>query len=358
MPRLLKGLRQRGRSFFFRLRLGGVDQSIPLGQDLDRALTRALEIRRRIEAGLPPTDERHAIFTVRDAVHRWLEDQVSHTRQAAFAAVTRSRCERVLLPFMGRLRLDEVTTGTLYTYRNHLSGRMSRRGRPMSAATIRMHLGDVRAMLNHALTLQVLDRSPIPRRWLPKLPERAPDVLSRDEQAKLVNLPGEHGRVLRLLLGTGLRWGELVRAQAQDIQGGKLVIRRSKSGRVRRVPLPADILAECVGRVGRLSPFRDVVSFNRRVRELSGIERFHSHLCRHTFATEWRQSGGSLAALQAVLEHATIAVTERYGTIGDDLVEREAQRLDQYRASDNAARTAEFDEKRDQKRDKQRERCS
>jgi hypothetical protein len=25
----------------------------------------------------------------------------------------------------------------------------------------------------------------------------------------------------------------------------------------------------------------------------SRIERFHSHLCRHTFATEWREAGGS-----------------------------------------------------------------
>jgi hypothetical protein len=29
----------------------------------------------------------------------------------------------------------------------------------------------------------------------------------------------------------------------------------------------------------------------------------------------------------------TIAVTERYGTVGDDLVEREAQRLVEYRAN-------------------------
>jgi len=92
------------------------------------------------------------------------------------------------------------------------------------------------------------------------------------------------------------------------------------------------VLAECQGRIGRLSPFQDACAFNKRVRRLSGIERFHSHLCRHTFATEWRQAGGSLAALQAVLGHGTIAVTERYGTIGDDLVEREAQRLAQYRA--------------------------
>jgi integrase len=129
----------------------------------------------------------------------------------------------------------------------------------------------------------------------------------------------------------GIRWGELDRAQVEDIQGGKLVIRRSKSGKVRRVPLPAEILAECQGRVGRLSPFYDACSFNKRVREQSGIARFHSHLCRHTFATEWRDAGGSLAALQAVLGHGSIAVTERYGTIGDDLIERESLRLAKYR---------------------------
>jgi hypothetical protein len=43
-------------------------------------------------------------------------------------------------------------------------------------------------------------------------------------------------------------------------------------------------------------------------------------------------SGRLLAALQAVLGYGTIAVTERYGTIGDDLIEREPLRLVQHRA--------------------------
>jgi len=85
--------------------------------------------------------------------------------------------------------------------------------------------------------------------------------------------------------------------------------------------------------VGQLSPFRDSCRFNKTVRKLSGIARFHSHLCRHTFATEWREAGGSLAALQASLGHGSIAVTERYGTIGDDLVDREAQRVAEVRVS-------------------------
>ena len=137
---------------------------------------------------------------------------------------------------------------------------------------------------------------------------------------------------MRTLPGTGIRWGELFRAQSTDIQGGELLIRQSKSGKVRRVPLPPEVQSDCEGRVGRLTPFEDACAFNKRVRELSGIERFHSHLCRHTFATEWREAGGSLAALQAVLGHRTIAVTERFGTIGDDLVEREAPRFVQHRA--------------------------
>jgi len=332
MPRLLKGLRKRGRTYFFRVRFGGKEKTYRLGRDRDRAVMRALEMDRRLKAGLPPVDERQAIFTLEDAVKSWLEDHVRHARHAAFAENTRKRCETVLVPYMGDLQLEDVTAGVLFKYRNHLAGLKSRRQRPFSTATMRMYLGDLRAVLNHALTLEVLDRSPIPRRWLPKMPERAPDVLSLTEQRVLRTLPGDYGRILRLLLGTGIRWGELVRAQATDVQGEKLLIRRSKSGKVRRVPLPPDVLAESTGRVGRLSPFDDVCAFNKRVRELSGIEGFHSHLCRHTFATEWREAGGSLAALQAVLGHGTIAVTERYGTIGDDLVEREAQRLVEFRA--------------------------
>src|SRR5215831_4757458 len=90
MPRLLKGIRQRGRSFFFRIRAGGSDRTITLGRDLDRAVTRALEIRRRIKAGLPPTDERPANLTVRDAVETWLRDRVQHSRHGAFAENTRA----------------------------------------------------------------------------------------------------------------------------------------------------------------------------------------------------------------------------------------------------------------------------
>src|SRR5439155_12340349 len=47
-----------------------------------------------------------AIFTVRDAVQGWLDDQVEDNCHGSFGAETRARCEKTLLPFMDSLRIE------------------------------------------------------------------------------------------------------------------------------------------------------------------------------------------------------------------------------------------------------------
>lgn len=184
-----------------------------------------------------------------------------------------------------------------------------------------------------------MERSPFPRRVMPRLQERVPDPLTDEEAAKVAALGEPYGSVCRLTLATGLRWGELCRAQAADVKRLRvpgsdderwfLEVSQTKSKRVRRVPLPTEIVREVRQRVGRLVPYASGSpgSFALRVRKLTGIERFHVHKMRTTFACQWVERGGNLAALQQVLGHQDISTTQRYARLGDEAVMREAQRI-------------------------------
>ena len=148
-------------------------------------------------------------------------------------------------------------------------------------------------------------------------------------------MPTVH-RILGTPLGTGLRWGELMRASSADLevvrnesggQQGVLVVHHTKSWKVRRVPLSQALWGELRLRVGRFMPLVDGWSFAAQVRRHSGVTRFHAHQLRHTFACRWLEAGGSLAALQELLGHASIVTTQRYGRLGEAHVQAEARRV-------------------------------
>ena len=174
---------------------------------------------------------------------------------------------------------------------------------------------------------------------MPRLQERPPDRLTDEEAAKVAAVEEPYGFACRLALGTGLRWGELCRAQAADVKRVRvhgsaedqwfLEVSITKSKRVRRVPLPPDLIGEVRGHVGKLVPYAagSHGRFAEKVRRLSGVEGFHVHQMRHTFACQWLEQGGSLAALQQMLGHASIETTQRYARLSDEAVMREAARL-------------------------------
>jgi integrase len=172
---------------------------------------------------------------------------------------------------------------------------------------------------------------------LPKSQERPPDRLSEAEVESILSVPEPYAFIVRLALGTGLRWGELARASSSDLEvargesaesQGILVVHHTKSWKVRRVPLQRALFDELRMRIGRFLPIINPWGFARMVRRYSGVTRFHAHQLRHTFACRWLERGGSLAALQQMLGHSSIVTTQRYAKISDDMVRREVERLE------------------------------
>ena len=215
---------------------------------------------------------------------------------------------------MGARSLSRVTRETLREYRVWLDGRAS-------VQTLAHILSDARCLFYWCEDRECAEYSRIPRKLLPRIQERSPDRLTDEESEAVLGVPEPYRFCLRFLLGTGLRWGEFARAQVADVRAGVLTVKVSTSRKVRRVPVPEDLLAEPGGRVGRVSPSRHSERFSRMVRKLSGAEHFHVRRTRHTFACTWPQRGGSLAALQAC--SGARPSRRRRGRRSDDPVRRE-----------------------------------
>ncbi|MEM0198170.1 MAG: tyrosine-type recombinase/integrase [Fervidicoccaceae archaeon] len=143
--------------------------------------------------------------------------------------------------------------------------------------------------------------------------------------------------IVSLLFETGMRANELLSITDDDIdiQKGEVVIRNAKYGKERVVFL-GEISKKAVEM--RLEELRKIgggrivsLSYNglyKRLKSLarrSGLdeEKVHPHILRHTFATVAIRRGMSLPALQRILGHSDIKITQVYMHLVKDDLKRE-----------------------------------
>jgi integrase len=311
-----------------RLFRNGGERWVSLGADFAKACDNA----RALGAGLTVSPNRAGSMSA--ACERWLESCIAIGRNEKGQKLAAQRVRTYIDPFFGHMLVERVTRDDVRSFRLWLESRFT-----LSTGSVAHVLSDVRCLFRSCEDSGLVEKSPFPRRVMPRLQERPPDRLTDEEAGKLAALETPYGFVCRLALGTGLRWGELCRAQASDVKRVRvsgageeqryLEVSHTKSKRVRRVPLSPELAVELRGRIGRLVQYAtgSPGSFAIRVRRLTGIEGFHVHQMRHTFACQWLERGGSLAALQQVLGHASITTTQRYAKLSDEAVMREAQRI-------------------------------
>ncbi|WP_193607137.1 tyrosine-type recombinase/integrase [Nocardioides lijunqiniae] len=169
----------------------------------------------------------------------------------------------------------------------------------------------------------------------PKLDERVVEPLTDAELRLLLKAcvppkgatPAESLRyrrdeaMIRLMLETGMRAGEVVALQLEDVAlaDGEAIVRRGKGGKGRRVPFGPEVALSLdrylrLRRSHRLAERPDLwlgdrgkgFSYDALHKTLAmradqaGIEGFHPHKLRHTAAHRWLAAGGSESGLMAV----------------------------------------------------------
>ena len=95
-----------------------------------------------------------------------------------------------------------------------------------------------------------------------------------------------------------------------------------------------EVLAARAGeRKGRVWPIGNIRSaFDAAVETAQLDKEFTFHGCRHHFASWFVMEGGSLAALQQLLGHATLAMTMKYAHVGAGHLRDEVAKTERRRA--------------------------
>jgi site-specific recombinase XerD len=201
-----------------------------------------------------------------------------------------------------------------------------------------------------------LDNDPLIGIKAPKLDGKLTTVLTDDELRRLVKAcQGKSLRdrrdeaIIRLMMETGMRAGELIGMQTSDIDlpRGLATVRRGKGGkgrvapfgpqtataidryvRARRTHRLADSGPLWVGGGGKTLGYQGLYKSLRERAEAAGINGFHIHLLRHTAATRWLRAGGSEAGLMAVAGWSTREMIHRYtGASASERATAEARTL-------------------------------
>lgn len=119
-----------------------------------------------------------------------------------------------------------------------------------------------------------------------------------------------------VVLGSGLRYGELARMAPSDLRPGGIHVPRTKRRRARTIP----VSMRTVGAARKLLdlggvPDDEAGQFDHRLRcacKAAGVEPYSAHELRHTYATVYLRNTGDLRGLQERMGHASIKTTEKY----------------------------------------------
>jgi integrase len=262
--------------------------------------------------------------TLREALLRY-RDEVTDSKRGA--AQERRKVSVVSREPLASRPMAEILPQDIATWRN----RMVARG--LAASTINIALSLVSQVFE---TARVEWAVPVtnPVRGVRRPPARRgrDRVVTREEEARLIVACTDHwlGSGIVLAVETAMRRSELLGLRWEDVRGRIAIVRQSKNGRDRAVPLSRramDTLERLPRSVeGRVIPL-SVDEFTgrwRRARARAGLHDVAFHALRHTAATRMIEGGLTVVEVMQIGGWRTYSQMLRYthlsvGALGEKL---------------------------------------
>ncbi len=210
--------------------------------------------------------------------------------------------------------------------------RYSRINAGLTAKTFNNHHGYLSAMFNKLIKLKVISYSnPIAGVEFVKIQERQLTYLSKQQINTLMADIDERCMnkstwfVAQICVRTGARWGEAENLTFQQIHDGKITFVKTKSKKIRTVPLSDSFNKMLLAFIDKKNPservFTNCIGAFRRAVIRTGIQLpsgQNSHILRHSFASHFVIQGGNILTLQKILGHADIHTTLKYAHLAPD----------------------------------------
>jgi len=225
------------------------------------------------------------------------------------------RLDLNLIPFFGKLYLDDITPRHIEEYR-------SMRLKKIKPITTNRELALLKGMFTKAIDYGYVTANPVKKvKMIPEGDCARERILTQEEEKRLMAEAAPHFKpFLVVALNTGMRRGEILKlAWAQvDFRNRLVHVIKTKRNKNRVIPMNnvmyktlQELRAEANGseKVYQSKHVQSVFGTARKNADLDGLR---LHDLRHTFATRLIQSGVDVFTVQKLLGHSTITMTMRY----------------------------------------------
>jgi integrase/recombinase XerD len=287
-----------------------------------------------------------ALIRVDAEAGRLLAAYVEHLRVNGYSRSHAAHARTVLPRLLDHLRQEGVREvraareANLVSFLRRMKSWRSSSGEPVTPWTVFGYLTSVRAFYAFLEKKGLVLANPA-RELVLRKPERLPRALSGEDARRLMAAPPHWGAVgprdraiLEVLYGTGIRLGECVRLDLQDVdpREGRLFVRNGKGRKDRVVPLVGQAFAalDHYLREVRHALVRDpreqavflsaigtrlsATMLQRQVKQYGkalGL-RVTPHMLRHSCATHLLHHGADVRQIQQLLGHRALETTALY----------------------------------------------